>query len=281
MKTRPTIQSCIALFVYLTFFTHIAFSAMANTIHPTWLKHNPSSAAVISHSAWQNFLSQHVIRNQEGIHLIDYPNLNQNDLHTLKKYLKHMSTIDISRYNRQEQLAFWINLYNAVTVLTVAEHYPITSIQDIHLSPGLFSTGPWDKPMITVKGIPLSLHDIQQGIIRPIWRDARTHYALNNATMGAANIQPFAFQGDQINEQLNAAAFKYINSLRGAHVIEGKLIVSKLYAWFLDDFGGNEQSLIAHLLPFANPRLSHQLKQIKTVNMYVYNWHLNSTPLTS
>ena len=280
MKTKRMVCPCIALFIYLLVAHSFAFAAMENKIPLIWLKHNPHSHAIISYVAWQDFLTHHVIRNPEGIHLIDYPNLNRRDLDTLKNHLAHMSTIDITGYNRHEQLAFWINLYNALTVLTVAEHYPISSIQDIHITPGLFSTGPWGRPLIRVRGVALSLNDIHQRIIRPIWNDPRTHYALNNATMGAANIGQQAFQGDKLDEQLNAAAIEYVNSLRGAHVIEGKLIVSKLYAWFIDDFGGNERGLIAHLLPFANPPLRRKLMQINTVNMYVYNWHLNSTAIS-
>lgn len=255
----------------------IAFATLEKTIWPKWQVHNPLSQAIIAHDEWQLFLSQHVIINQEGINLVDYPHVTDNEIKSLEKYLARMSKIRISHYNRHEQLAFWINLYNALTVVAVAHNYPLVSIRDINITPGLFSTGPWGAPLFTIDGAHLSLDDIYHHIIRPIWNDPRTHYALNNATMGAANIQPNAFQGSIIDMQLNDAAFAYINSLRGAHVIGGKLIVSKLYAWFIDDFGGSEADLIRHFSQFAYAPLRNKLQHIKTINKYLYNWHLNTT----
>ncbi|HAT9084518.1 TPA: DUF547 domain-containing protein, partial [Legionella pneumophila subsp. pneumophila] len=191
------------------------------------------------------------------------------------EYIKNLSQIDIDNYNRQEQLAYWINLYNALTVLTVANYYPIANIQEINISPGLFSVGPWGANIITIKNTNLSLDDINNRIIRPIWNDPRTHYALNNATIGAPNLSKQAYQGSLLEQQLNDAAFKYINSLRGVHVIEGKLIVSKLYDWYEEDFGGTKKYVIKHLLQFAKEPLRNQLKHINTIDSYIYNWHIN------
>lgn len=242
-----------------------------------WQVHNPLSHATIAHDEWQLFLSQHIIINKEGINLVDYPHLSAQDIQLLKQYLTHMSAIDINHYNRNEQLAYWINLYNALTVVAVAHNYPIASIRDINITPGLFSSGPWGAPLITINGTRLALDDIYHRIIRPIWNDPRTHYALNNATMGAANIQANAFQGPNLDAQLNDAAFGYINSPRGAYVVDDKLVVSKIYAWFMEDFGGNEADLIRHFTQFAYPPLRSKLQHIKTINNYVYNWHLNTT----
>jgi hypothetical protein len=243
-----------------------------------WEVNNPLSKEVISHKLWQQFLERHVITNEEDINLVDYANIDQKDYDLLKLYINEMSEIDIDKYNRQEQLAYWVNLYNALTVQTVADYYPIANIQEIRISPGLFSVGPWGANLITVKGTPLSLDDINNRIIRPIWNDSRTHYTLNNATIGAPNLSKLAYQGSMLEEQLNQAAIIYINSLRGVQVIEGKLIISKIYDWYEEDFGGTKQDVIAHLLQFAKQPLSSQLKHINSIDSYIYNWHINSPP---
>lgn len=269
--------SRIVIFILLFSITQMCSASIHKNIWPKWCVHNPLSQASISHQEWQEFLTRHVITNDEGINLVDYPHLTEADLNALNRYITRMSKIDIDHYNRHEQLAFWLNLYNALTVQLLADYYPVDSIRDISISPGLFSLGPWGAHLITMQNTQLSLDDIKNHIIRPVWNDPRTHYALNNATIGAANLSKQAFQGVTINDQLNEAARGYINSLRGLQIIDGKLILSKIYSWYSNDFGGTDVALIQHVLLYANEPLKAQLKQINTVNSYIYNWHLNNT----
>lgn len=253
----------------------LSHASLHKSLWPKWEVNNPLSKQVISHHQWQEFLHQHVLTNEEQINLIDYQKLKKSDLNLLKEYLKTMAQIDIDKYNRAEQLAYWINVYNALTVQTVAHYYPVSTIQEINTSPGLFSVGPWGANIISIKDTPLSLDDINNRIIRPIWNDSRTHYALNNSTIGAPNLSKQAYQGTTLEQQLNHAASTYINSLRGVQVIEGKLIISKLYDWYEEDFGGTKQDVITHLLQFAKEPLLSQLKHTNTIDSYVYNWHIN------
>src|SRR5690606_6039956 len=111
---------------------------------------------------------------------------------------------------------------------------------------------------------------------RPVWNDQRALYAINNGSIGAANLSKKAYQGATLDKALDEAAFGYINSLRRAQVIEGSLIVSKIYDWFSEDFGGTKQDVIIHLKQFAKEPLRSQLKHVNNIDSYVYNWHLNS-----
>lgn len=267
-----------SVLLILVLVTGLAHASFYKSLWPRWTVNNPLSKAVISHQLWQDFLDSHVSSNQEGINLVDYANIDHKDFEQLKAYIKQMSAIDIENYNRQEQLAYWINLYNALTVQTVADYYPITNIQEIRISPGLFSVGPWGANLITVKKTPLSLDDINNRIIRPIWNDPRTLYTLNNATIGAANLSKRAYHGIDLEQQLNNAASTYINSLRGAQVIEGELIISKVYDWYEEDFGGTKKDVIKHLSQFAKEPLFSQLKHINSIDSYIYNWHINNPP---
>jgi len=266
----------LLMIVSLALTSNSAMAAFNKNLWPVWLVNNPLSEDRISHQDWQTFLDAHVSTSDEGINQIDYSRLNKDDIALLSRYIDHLSHINIDNYNRSEQLAYWINLYNAATVKTVANYYPIGSVEEINISPGLFSVGPWGAQLLTINGHSMSLDDIENRIIRPVWNDPRTHYALNNTCIGAANLSRKAYQGSMIENQLNRAAARYINSFRGAQVIEGKLVVSKIYDWFNDDFGGGKQNVIAHLQQFAREPLRSQLKHINTIDNYVYNWHLNS-----
>lgn len=264
------------LFLLLLLGNCVVHASFYKTLWPKWEINNPLSKKTISHKLWQIFLDHNVSTNEEKINLVDYVHITPKDRELLNRYIKDMSEIDIDNYNRQEQLAYWINLYNALTVQTVVNYYPITNIQEIRISPGLFSVGPWGANLIIIKNTPLSLDDINHRIIRPIWNDPRTLYTLNNASIGAPNLSRQAYQGIAIEEQLNDATQAYVNSFRGVQVIEGKLIISKLYDWYEEDFGGTKQDIIKHLLFFAKEPLSSQLKHVNNIDSYIYNWHINS-----
>ena len=268
---RNTILAFLLLLI-----TGLAQASLHKNLWPQWEVNNPLSKEIISHQLWQEFLNRRVIANEENINLVDYEHITQADLNLLKDYLSCMARINIDNYNRAEQLAYWINVYNALTVQTVANYYPVSTIQEINISPGLFSVGPWGANLISIKDTSLTLDDIDNRIIRPIWNDQRTHYALNNASIGSPNLSRQAYHGHNLDEQLNNAASTYINSLRGVSVIEGRLIISKLYDWYEEDFGGTKKDVITHLLQFAKEPLQSQLKHVNTIDSYIYNWHINS-----
>ncbi len=260
----------------LLLLSNLSFASYTKSFWPMWFANNPLSTEVISHKEWQAFLDKRVLTNNEGINVVDYAHVSTEEKNLLKQYLQRLSEINIDNYNRKEQLAYWINLYNALTVDIVTKYYPVSSVQEINISPGLFSIGPWGANLIKVTNTSLSLDDINNRIIRPIWSDPRTHYALNNASIGAPDLSKQVYIGSKIDNQLNQAASKYINSLRGVQVIEGKLIVSKIYEWYAEDFGGSVNDTIDHIKHFAKKNLLDQLKHINTIDSYVYNWHLNA-----
>lgn len=277
-RVSSSLTTKCTLIIILFSLTGIVYASFNKNLWTKWKTNSPLSTQVISHEKWQYFLDRHVSTNEEQINLVDYEKINQHDLNLLNDYLRDMSKIDIDDYNQQEQLAYWLNLYNAMIVKTVSDYYPLTSIQEINISPGLFSEGPWGAKLIRVKNTPLSLDDINNRIIRPIWNDPRTLYCLSDSSIGGPNLSRHAYHGEDVAEQLNQAASRYINSHRGAQVIEGKLIISKLYAWYQDDFGEHKKEVLQHLKRFAKEPLLSQLKHINTIDSYIYNWHLNCLP---
>jgi hypothetical protein len=241
-----------------------------------WEVHDPTSDKQLSHAEWQAFIDKYVSQPVDGLSLIKYARVTPQDHTKLNQYIRQLSKTNIGSFNRNEQLAFWINLYNALIVKIILEHYPVDSIQQINISPGLFSAGPWDANLVKIKDFNISLSDIRNRIIRPIWNDPRTLYTLCNGAIGSPNIPATAMTGQTINQQLNTAAKNYINSLRGVQITQNKLIVSQLFEWYEEDFGGNKQDVINHIKLYAAPKLHQQLGTFKTINSYFYNWHINS-----
>ena len=237
-----------------------------------WLTQDGSSTIRVDHSPWQHFLARYAKTDADGDVRLDYAAVSATDRTGLDGYLASLAGVTVTSLRRQQQLAYWVNLYNALTVAVILQNYPVASIRDIDDSPGIFSDGPWGRKRLTIEGKALSLDDIEHRILRPIWRDPRLHYVLNCASVGCPNqlLQPF--QAANAEATLEAAAKAFINSPKGVAVIEGDLVVSQLYEWYGQDFGDD---LIAHLQRYADPDLAKALKQIKRIAAYRYDWSLN------
>ena len=240
-----------------------------------WQAHDPASTAVIDHSPWDGLLKRYVVADPEGANLVRYADVSTEDRLLLDNYIAGLAGLPVSRYGRDEQLAYWMNLYNALTVQVVLTHYPVDSIRDIDISPGFFSDGPWGKKLVTIEGEQVSLNDIEHRILRPVWRDPRIHYGLNCASTGCPDLLTDAFTAGTADAALTAAARGYINDPRGVSLRGDSITVSKIYDWFIADFGGDEAGVIDHLLRYADEPLATVLRQKNRIDDVQYDWSLN------
>jgi len=241
-----------------------------------WSRHDTASNAVIDHQPWQTFLDSYVATDAAGVNRVDYGAVSADDRATLERYLDTLQGVPIHQYRRDEQLAFWVNLYNAKTVAIVLDHYPVDSIRDIKLGEGLIVVGPWGAPTLRVSGRPLSLNDIEHAIIRPVWQDQRIHYVLNCAAAGCPNLGLKAYGGDSIDAAMTAAAKTYVNDPRGVHIeADDKLRLSKIYAWFREDFGPDQRAVLDAIGQYAASPLQAELASRQRIDRFAYDWSLN------
>jgi hypothetical protein len=240
-----------------------------------WLEHDPSSVQAIDHADWERFLVRYLRIGGDGVHRVAYGEVTPADRAALDGYIDRLAALPIRSYNRAEQMAYWINLYNALTVRLVLDNYPIASIRDIDDAPRPLSGGPWDEPLVEIGGVPVSLNDILHRILRPIFGDPRVHYAVSCAALGCANLQPEPFRGADLERQLSKAAMAYVNSPRCVSVEDDELGLSSLYRWYREDFGGSDAAVIHHLMGLANPRLAMSLQQFDRVGADGFDWRLN------
>ncbi len=240
-----------------------------------WTAHDPAATAQIDHGMWDRFLNTYVSEHADGVNRVAYARVTVTDRAALSEYITELETTPISRYDRDEQLAYWVNLYNVLTVKVILDYYPVDTIREIDISPGLFSLGPWDKKLVSIEDERLSLNDIEHRILRPIWRDPRIHYSVNCASFGCPNLQRTAFTAANADTLLDAAAREYINHPRGARIENGTLIVSSIYDWYEEDFIDGDGSVVAHLERYAGPDLAATLAHTKQITGNEYDWALN------
>lgn len=241
-----------------------------------WTPHNAQDIRTIEHAAWAYLLDKYIAADADGLNRFGYRSVTPSDRKLLADYIAYLESVPVTAYNRNEQFAFWANLYNAVTVRTILDAYPVESIRDIN--DGFLSPGPWNRKLTAVEGVKLSLNDIENRIMRPIWRDPRVHYAVNCASVGCPNLQKTAFTAAGLTQSLDSAARDYINSPRGVRIRpDGSLVVSSIYIWFEDDFGGSRETVLKHLQRHAGPGLKPRLTGASAIRAYDYDWSLNET----
>ena len=218
----------------------------AELVDPVWAQHDRSSALTVDHGAWDRFLRSYVEADGVGLNRVAYARVSPADRAALDGYLERLAAVPVQELARPEQLAFWVNLYNARTVALVLDHYPVDSIRDVKFK--LFALGPWSEPLLEMQGHKLSLHDIEHRIIRPLWPDPRIHYLLNCAAVGCPDLGRTAYSSTSIEAAMEEAAGAYANDPRGVRFDDrGRMTVSKIYLWYEEDFGGSSAAILAHL----------------------------------
>lgn len=244
-----------------------------------WQKHGFNYGGAKINNDLYTFFLKNYHHEEDGVARIRYWQVTPHHRVFLDDYVKMLAQTEVDALSREEQLAFWINTYNAVTIWVVLKNYPVESIRDI--KSGIFTPGPWEKPLITIMGEELTLNDIEHRILRPIWQDARIHYAVNCASIGCPNIATVPYSAEKINYMLNDAARKFINHPRGVRVDAetDELVVSSIYDWFEQDFApgfsGDESAVLAHIRKYANPALLKKLAGRTTIDRYEYDWRIN------
>ena len=244
-----------------------------------WNEADAKSTKVIDHSLLQDFLDKYLkFSSSTSMHLMDYVSVRKVDKESLKTYLNSLAVTDPRKLNRDEQLAYWINLYNALTVDLILKYYPVKSITK--LGKGWFRMGPWKDTMISINKRDISLHDIEHRILRPIWNNPKIHYALNCASIGCPDLVPNVYTAKGIDYQLIEAGDLFVNQKKGVNFVSGRMVLSRIFEWYEDDFNG-EKGVQAELLEHANAPLKERIKKYKGRISHHYNWQLNEYKASS
>jgi len=226
------------------------------------------------HAAWDGLLKQYVSApDSQGLTHFNYSGLKSAtaDKAALDGYIRSLEAINPDGLNEDEAIAYYANLYNAVTIKVVVENYPVKSIRDIKSG---FVPGPWGKKLVTINGKPTSLNNIEHDILRKRYPSPYVHYMVNCASVGCPNLLDKAWTAANYKTEREVAAKAYINSPRGVKVTPKGLEVSSIYKWFSKDFGG-KAGLLPHLRKYAGPELAQVIDNGAKVSGNGYNWALN------
>ena len=251
----------------------VSFAVPDKDIWVYWDTEDKASKKVVDHSQWQSFIDKYVkYSDRYGMFMVEYGKVKKADKDNLRKYLNTLAVIDPRSLRKDEQLAYWINLYNALTVDLILKYYPVKSITK--LGKGWFRIGPWKDGLLSINGKYISLHDIEHRILRPIWDKPEVHFALNCASIGCPDLAPEIYTAAGMESQLKRAGKRFVNQDKGVNFVGGRMVLSKIFEWYKGDFGG-EKGVRRVLLEHARADLRKKIEAYKTRISYRYKWQLN------
>lgn len=207
------------------------------------------------------FFFSEVAENEELVTLI----------HDIKKDLEALpDELPLNQLKNNEQLAYWINLYN-ITVMDALVHvYPRQRLQNV------LNYGEDDslmaKKLLTVSGVSLSLDDIQFTILKEKFNaNPLIIYGLWQGNIGGPSLTDTAYKGNIVWRQLEANAKEFVNSNRGTRE-NGE--VSVLYERNMDFFANNKNVLISHLMDYLEGDFYNEFAAVDDVSFEVEDWTL-------
>ena len=247
-----------------------------NDVH--LLTHSKSKIVSIfdhTHSRWNDILKKYVSPSNSKSSF-KYKELSKNST-ILNKYLDELSTIsekEFNQWNRDQQIAFLINAYNAFTIRLILDNYPVTSIKKI----GSFFSSPWKIQFFTLFGAKQNLDNIEHDILRKRYREPRIHFAVNCASIGCPALRAEAFVAEKLNAQLSEQTQNFLND-KSRNYIDGEILyLSKIFDWFKEDFTFSDptvQSFVSKYIS-SEPSSLNKLKSNQFKIKYTpYDWNLN------
>lgn len=273
---RPVYRSLLAVACTGTVVTGAAVLRPAGLV-----AQSPSASAasaVFEHGEFDALLRAHV---REG--MVDYEAFARSP--EFVRYLDRLARTNPATLSRAEQVAFWINAYNAYTIRLINRHGERESIRNINKSFGLVRAyGPWKEKLAVVGGRAFGLDEIEQDILRKQYREPRIHFALVCAAMGCPPLRSEAYVGARLDAQLDEQARHFLRespTKNRVDVSSRTVYLSPILVGFRDyieDFGGSPAAVGRYVARYFPPGPERDLLTSGrfTVKETHYDWTLNS-----
>jgi hypothetical protein len=229
-------------------------------------------SADFDHSKFDQILKTYV--DTEG--RVDYNGIAADN--TFREYMRSLENAKADALSRDGQLAFWINVYNAVTIDKVIKWKPKKSVRETFV-PGVWTgTKFFTSRQHTVAGQRLSQDDIEHEILRKRFQDPRIHFAIVCASSGCPPLPQFAYTAENVQIKLADETRKYLNSKRGLQIdyVENTMMLSKLFDWFAGDFESKSGSVTNFIKPYLDEKAMAFIDRMPKMSYLEYDWALNA-----
>ena len=225
------------------------------------------SLSVPDHGSWTQLLQKHV----RSSGLVDYKGFVA-DQDKLRAYTEILSNNPpAASWSDEDQIAYWINAYNAFTVKLIVDNYPVKSIKDLNPSLSIPTVRSiWTKEWFQIGGEDFSLDRIEHKILRKDFEEPRIHFAVNCASISCPNLRAEAYEGEILDTQLTEQTRLFLADNSRNKISEHSVVVSKIFSWFGGDFKKGQS-----LIDFLNKYTSTTIDKDAKVRFMSYDWNLN------
>lgn len=243
-----------------------AFMALAgcSTVPASYSPARPLAAGEFSHQPFDQVLQAYVRAGE-----VDYSAILVDP--RFVQYLDHLDRVDPNRLPKDDQLALWINAYNAYAIKGILDGY----------SPGTW-VGRYRYFIgrsYRVGGAALNLYDLERDILIAQFHEPRMHFAIVCASASCPRLQPWAYDGAELNRQLERVAREFINDPSRNRFDRANRVayLSKIFDWFTEDFEAQARSLQQYVARYvSDPVLAQELGTVPyRIEFLDYDWGLN------
>jgi len=221
-----------------------------------------------THKDFSNILQRNVTNG-----LVNYKALKQDQ--KFETYLNKLSSTDPSQLTEKDELAFWINAYNAFILKIIIDNYPLKSINDIKFG----EKSVWDENFISINKKKHSLNDIEHKILRKM-NEPRIHFVIVCASMSCPALRNEAYEADKIDQQLQEQTIEFLRDKdKNEFDLKNKTaIISRIFDWFGEDFGESDKEVIKYISTFLAEDVREDInKNLNSwsISYQEYDWNLN------
>lgn len=221
----------------------------------------------ITHGEWTSLLQKHV--NKAG--LVDYKGFIKDSV-KFNAYLSELSdNAPANSWSKDEKFAYWINAYNAFTVKLITSNYPVKTIKELGAAnPIIFINTAWDKKFFTIGNKSMTLNTIEFKIIKKQFRDPRSHFAINCASISCPKLLNVAYEAKTLNAQLDQQGRAFLADDDKNKVAASNPKLSSIFKWYSGDFEKGQTKV-----EFINKYASTKVNANANLDYLDYNWNLN------
>jgi len=194
---------------------------------------------------------------------------------------------------REQQMAFWLNAYNALVLQAVIDHYPIRGVSKAYPSNSIRQVpGVFERTKHRVAGRSVTLDEIEKTIL-PEFKEPRLYLALGRGAVGSGRLKSEAYSGERLMQQLDDIQTEFVNeqSMLKIDRAAGQVAVTPIISWHEAEFGAAydkgvsgpfaERSPIERaIVAFIAPRLLPLERALVNKNEFTlvfqnFDWRLN------
>ena len=211
----------------------------------------------------------------------------------LDGFVNMQATMAVDKLSREEQLAFWLNAYNALVLKTIIDHYPIVGRSADYPPKSIRQiSGAFERLPHRVAGRTLTLDQIEQTVLAG-FHDPRVFFALGRGAAGGGRLRSEAFVPARIEEQLAETAAECVTRAQCIRIDReaAKVYASSIFSWREKEFAAAyadkapapfanrspiERAIIAYVLPKLLPSEKEFLAKNTFQVVYTpFDWTLN------